>query len=40
MARMTASMCPEHPDYDGIGDPPDDDCYHCAYLQRLAEEEG
>jgi hypothetical protein len=32
-----ARICPDHPEYDGVGDPPDPDCEDC---QALREEVG
>jgi len=37
MMRGMALICPEHPDYDGIGDPPDPDCDDCQQLHSDVE---
>ena len=31
---MNATQCPFHPDYDGIGEPPDPNCPNCDELLR------
>jgi len=33
----TPDTCPQHPDYDGVGDPPDDDCEACAQLHDTVD---
>jgi hypothetical protein len=30
-------ICPEHPEYDGVGDPPDAECEDCQQLHAEVE---
>jgi len=30
---MDEERCPVHPDYDGVGEPPEPDCADCLRLQ-------
>jgi hypothetical protein len=37
---MDDDPCPVHPDYDGLGDPPDPECADCVRLQEAVSASG
>jgi hypothetical protein len=35
---MSEEICPEHPEYDGEGEPPDSTCTACLDIQEGADD--
>lgn len=34
MTEETEETCPNHPEYDGFGEPPDSECEECLELRE------